>query len=223
MNPGLRGSAAHVVVDDLAAPLLDAADRHHLRSVLRLRPGEAVTATDGQGRWVLCRWNGDGALAVDGPVVDEPRRRPVTVACAIPKGERPEWIVEKLTEIGVDRLVWVETQRSVVRWTAERAARNRQRLAKVARAAAMQSRRTTLLTIDGPMALGDVLASGAVAIADPNGSAWLPADVDTVVIGPEGGFDAAETPPDLPRVALASTILRVETAAFLAGYLLIAR
>jgi len=223
VNPDLRGSAAHVRVDDVTAPLLDPSDRHHLRAVLRLRAGEPVTATDGAGRWVRCRWEGDGVLVPDGPVVEERGgAHEVTVACAIPKGDRPEWIVEKLTEIGVDRIVFVETARSVVRWNAERAEKNRLRLEKVARAAAMQSRRVRLPRIEGPVPLAAVVASGA-AIADPDGEPALPPGCQTLVVGPEGGFDPAELPREVPRVSLAATILRVETAAFLAGYLLIPR
>lgn len=226
MNPDLRGSAAHVLVDDLAAVPIDAADRHHLGSVLRLRGGELVTATDGQGRWRRCRWSADGTLAPDGPIVVDERasgRQPVTVACAIPKGDRPEWIVEKLSEIGVDTVVWLETRRGVVCWTAERASKNRERLAKIARAAAMQSRRTTVMAVEGPASLAAVLVRPGVAIADPDGEQQLPEGARTVVVGPEGGFDPDEVPSGLPRVRLAPTVLRVETAAILAGSLLVAR
>ena len=226
MNPDLRGSAAHVLVDDISAPSLGPNDRHHLGAVLRLRAGELVTATDGLGRWVRCRWAGDGVLQVDGPIVEPAPTvagRPVTVACAIPKGDRPEWIVEKLTEIGVDRIVWVETARGVVRWTGDRAAKNRDRLAKVARSAAMQSRRTSMPSVEGPLPLAALIAEAGTVVADPDGSAMLPEGAHTVVVGPEGGFDPSELPPDVPRVSLGSTVLRVETAAFLAGYLLVSR
>ena len=52
MNPVLRGSAAHVFVDSLAAPQLSDDDDHHLRRVLRVRESEAITVGDGAGGWV---------------------------------------------------------------------------------------------------------------------------------------------------------------------------
>ena len=63
-GPAAAGAKAHVFVVDVGAPELDAGDRHHLERVLRLRPGETVTASDGAGRWVTCRFVGGGELAV---------------------------------------------------------------------------------------------------------------------------------------------------------------
>src|SRR5207248_10476150 len=91
-------AAAHVFVADLDALELDADDAHHLSRSLRLRPGELVTAADGAGRWRRCTWTGAG-LEADGTVAFDQRPAPaLTVAFAIPKGDRPEWIVQKLTE-----------------------------------------------------------------------------------------------------------------------------
>ncbi|HEU4841088.1 MAG TPA: RsmE family RNA methyltransferase, partial [Ilumatobacteraceae bacterium] len=105
MDEVLRRSAAHVLVADVAAPAADDAAAHHLRRVLRLRDGEVVTVTDGAGRWRACRVAGD-TLDVDGAVVEIPApAAPLTLAVAPPKGERLEWLVQKCTEIGVDRIV----------------------------------------------------------------------------------------------------------------------
>ncbi len=74
-----------------------------------------------------------------------PGRKPaVTVAFALVKGERPEWVTQKLTELGVDTIVPFTAARSVVRWDDRKAAANRDRLERVAREAAMQSRRCWL-------------------------------------------------------------------------------
>ncbi|MFP5377197.1 MAG: RNA methyltransferase PUA domain-containing protein, partial [Acidimicrobiia bacterium] len=89
----LPRAAAHAFVDDVAAPDLDAGDRHHLARVLRLRDGQAVTVADGRGRWRLCAWRGEGRMEPVGEVVEEaPPDPPVTVAFALTKGERPEWV-----------------------------------------------------------------------------------------------------------------------------------
>ena len=134
---------AHAFVAELAAPVLDAGDRHHLERVLRLRPGDCVSVSDGHGGWRLCRFG--PVLEPAGEVARDPGPSPtVTVAFALTKGERPEWAVQKLTEVGVDRIVPMAAARSVVRWGPDRAAANVERLRRVAREAAMQCRRTWL-------------------------------------------------------------------------------
>ncbi len=157
----MAGAVAHVFVPDLAAPELDAGDRHHLERVLRLRAGEVVTASDGAGRWVTCRWVGGAALEIDGEVVVEPEPTPrVTVVFSPVKGERPEWAVQKLTELGVDRIVPLVAARSVVRWAGDRGEAVVARWRRVAREAAMQSRRAWLPTVEGAVSFGDAVGWG---------------------------------------------------------------
>jgi 16S rRNA (uracil1498-N3)-methyltransferase len=219
-------AAAHVFVADLETLQLDEADSHHLARSLRLRPGEAVTASDGAGGWRLCRFAPGPALEPDGPVRHEPRPRPeVTVGFALAKGERPEWATQKLTEVGVDHIVPLLTSRSVVRWDGERAARNHARLIRVAREAAMQSRRTWLPQVGVPVtfaqAAEDVGRRSPVALAHPGGR---PPSLDrpALLVGPEGGWGAEELASGLPTVGLGQGVLRVETAAVAAGVLLCA-
>ena len=237
MNPALRNSAAHVFVEDLSAPALADYDEHHLARVLRLRDGERVTASDGAGSWRECEWSG-GNLVPVGEIVSV--ARPVVrlgVAFVPVKGERSEWTVQKLTEIGVDDILIIgATRRSVVRWSNE--AKQVEKLRLVAREAAMQSRRAWLPTVGGPVALHDVLARAGAAVADPDaphvldvaaahssraGDAAVADAVSLVVVGPEGGFDADEISPTTTRVSLGDTILRAETATLVAATLLVAR
>ena len=233
MNPALRETAAHVFVESLDAPELDDDDRHHLVRVLRIRPSDRLSVTDGTARWAVARLV-DGALSlVDGihaegaavPTADSV----LTIGSAIPKGDRPEWIVQKLTELGLDRIVLFEAARSVVRWDERKRALQRGRLRRVAREAAMQCRRLSLPVVD-VVTWGDVLELPDLALAEPGGRAgwWVPSDepskpaVRTVVIGPEGGFSPDELARVPDHVALLPTILRVETAAIAAGALLVA-
>src|SRR5665213_1396503 len=143
--PASVPAAAMVFVEDPALPVLDQADTHHLTAVLRLRDGEIVVAGDGAGRWATCRMRigpSPGAtLERVGPVETTEASAPaVTVAFAPVKGDRPEWVVQKLTELGVDRIVPILTARSVVRWEGERATKAVERLRRVAREGAAQSR-----------------------------------------------------------------------------------
>src|SRR5947208_13465778 len=146
----------HVFVDDLDAPRLDDDDRHHLERVLRVRPGEPITVSDGSGRWRDCRFGLE--LEVDGDVVIEsPPSPPIGVAFALSKAEKPELAVQKLTEAGADTIVLFRAEHSVVRWDTDRAARGRARLQRVAREAAMQCHRSRLPSVERPIPFDQAL------------------------------------------------------------------
>jgi len=211
---------AHAFVDDLDAPELSPEDVHHLERVLRLRVGEELTVSDGCGGWRRCRFG--PALEPIGDVRHDPRQSPlITVAFAVVKGQRPEWAVQKLTEIGVDRIVPLVSNRSVVRWPVGAPCAHVDRLRRVAREASMQSRRTWLPLVGDVATFASMAVEAGVSLAHPDGdppSLLRP----TVLIGPEGGWDAAELGAVLPRVRLGAHVLRTETAALVAGTLLAA-
>lgn len=218
MDEALRRSAAHVLVTDVAAPVLDDAADHHVRRVLRLRVGAVVSVTDGAGSWRTCRLTADG-LEPDGSAGTSAAPREVTVAVAPPKGDRLEWLVQKCTEVGVARIVLLDAERSVVRWDGERTAKQLERLRRIAAEAAMQSRRVWLPELCGPVPAADVLP--AAAIAEPGGRR-IGTDDTCIAIGPEGGWSAAEVDRAADRVTLGPNILRVETAAVVATTLMVA-
>ena len=222
MNEELRRSSAHVFVDDIEAPVLAEADEHHLSRVLRLRDGERVTVSDGSGAWRSCEWRGGGILVV-GDVHHEPApAKALRIALAPVKGDRTEWTVEKLVEIGIDRItVLAPVEHSVVRWDRDKAVANVERLGRIARAAASQSRCVRLPVVDGPVHLDEVLAEVGTVIAEPGGPGFG-TGVTTVVIGPEGGFSAREVSAARGSVGLGGTVLRADTAAVVAATLLVA-
>lgn len=211
----LPRAAAHAFVADVDQPELGSSDRHHLARVLRLTAGQAVTVADGRGRWRPCTWRADGALEPSGDVVAEPEPSPpVTVAFALTKGERPEWVVQKLTEVGVDTILAFRAARSVVRWDEAKAAAAVERWRTVAREAAMQCRRVRLPAVGEVVGFADVVArvGAAGALAAPGGG---PPHLDrpALLVGPEGGWTTEELACDLPAVGLGPTVLRAETAA----------
>ena len=109
----------------------------------------------------MCRYAGTEALDPDTEIDHMPRLAPaLTIGFALPKADRPEWIVQKLTEIGVDSIIVLHAERSIVRWEPDRAARHIAKLAKVAREASMQSRRVWLPTIGGPTQVESMAAPG---------------------------------------------------------------
>jgi 16S rRNA (uracil1498-N3)-methyltransferase len=216
----LRAAAAHAFVTDLESPELSADDRHHLERVLRLRAGEKITVSDGAGRWRLCRYAGD-VEPLGEIVVDERPSPSITVAIALTKGERLDWAVQKLTELGVDLVAPFSAARSVVRWEGDRAEHHVDRLRRIARQAAMQSRRTWLPEVDDLHTFAEIAARPGATLAEPGGD---PPGLErpVVLVGPEGGWAVEEVDAPLPRVALGELVLRSETAAVAAGTLMCA-
>jgi len=224
-----RRPAAHVFVADLSAarPALGDDDVHHLSRVLRLRLGEAVSVSDGQGGVRVCAWAGGPVLEPIAPLVRDPRPTPLlTVAFALTKGDQPEWAVQRLTEAGVDRVMVVISARCVARWPPAKQDRQMDRLREVARQAAMQSRRTWLPEVAGPVPFGDLVTTGpglgaSLALAVPGG-APISLSAPTVLVGPEGGWTDEELAAVPRHVGLGPHVLRAGTAALAAGVLLAA-
>jgi len=202
-------------------------EARHLVRVLRARVGDAVSIFDGSGReWparVAAIGRDEVALEAGAPLPRAPLpARPLTLAVALPKGERQKWMVEKLTELGVARLVPIETARGV----AEATPAAIERLARGVIEACKQCGRTTLMEIAAPRSIPALLAAAEAAeiiVADPGGAPLAvpraggePGGV-LALVGPEGGFTpeeiAAAVGAGAVRVALGPHILRVETAA----------
>jgi 16S rRNA (uracil1498-N3)-methyltransferase len=194
-------------------------DRHHLTRVLRVRPGDEVTASDGRGAWRSCTLGDHDSLVPSGEVVVEPSVPVRTVAVAVLKGDRNELVVQKLTELGIDRIVFFTAARSVTRWDETRAAKQAARFARVAREAAMQCRRVRLAEVVVGASVADVAALGVVGVAEPGG-ARPSLELEALAVGPEGGFEPDELASFSTHVVLGPHILRAETAAIAAGTLL---
>jgi len=225
-GPAALRAAAQVFVDDLDVLALAPDDARHLARVLRLRAGEPVVAADGAGAWRPATFAAEDApLGAAGPVRVQARPDPPVVVGFVPvKGERPEWVVQKLTELGVDHIVVLRSARSVVRWEGDRARSALRRLRRVAREAAAQSRRAWLPRLDGVLDLAGMaalLAPVPLALAEPGAEPPGPATT-AVAVGPEGGWDPGELGTASGQVGLGGAILRAETAALGAGMLLCA-
>ena len=219
-TPDGRGGP-HVFVADPSAPVLADDDRHHLALVLRLRDGDPITIGDGAGRWSPAVFRSGAEPEPTADVVEVPEAgSPVAVGFALIKGGRPELVVQKLTELGVDRILPLTAERSVVRWDAAKAGAQVERFRRVAREAAMQSRRVWLPEIEEVSAARHLAASDGLAVAEPGGDP-LDGSIRTLLVGPEGGWTADELVGHR-TVGLGRTVLRAETAAIAAGALLTA-
>jgi 16S rRNA (uracil1498-N3)-methyltransferase len=209
----------HVFVDDLEHLVLSEPDRHHL-SVLRVRVGDPLTVSDGAGRWRAARFA--DPLEPEGDISFVARSEPaITVVFAPVKGDRPEWVVQKLTEVGTNKIVPLVAERSVVVWPAARVGHQLDRLRRISREAAMQSRQCYLPEVAPPVDFAEAALLTGVCLAHRGGDAPSLAR-PTVLVGPEGGWSDLELDSGLPRVGLGPSVLRAETAAVAAGVLLAA-
>ncbi len=193
--------------------------RRHLEKVLRSEGPLRVTYTDGSG--LSGKGVYDDGWVLRGKERTEPPPPPVTIAVASPKNRnRARFIVEKLVELGVGRLLWLETERSEGRTP------RIEKASAWAQAALEQCRGSWMLEVVGPVAVGEVADFGTVIVADKDGVAVADldlADESVLCVGPEGGFTFDELPTGATRVKLGQNVLRVETAAIVGAALLIGK
>jgi 16S rRNA (uracil1498-N3)-methyltransferase len=211
--------------------LLAGDEAHHLLHVMRAKLAQEVTAFDGSGAEFAARVERLGRSEVELAIgdrieVDREATLKLTLAVALPKGDRQRWLVEKAVELGVARLVPLETSRGVAQPVEKALGRLRRTVIE----ASKQCGRNRLMEIGEPQTWPAFSAAAAPAgclrvLADPAGEAKLsdvlcnrlePGGVQAA-IGPEGGWTEAEL--GLARdhgwqiVGLGPRILRVETAA----------
>lgn len=209
---------------------LEGDEARHLARVLRAKPGDEVTVFDGAGHaWrarVAAVARDTVGLEIVAALPAAPAARvSLSIAVALPKGDRQKWLAEKLSELGVERLLPLVTERGV----AEATDAARARLERAVIEACKQCGRNTLMDISAPATLGQLAARHPTSlrlIAHPGGMplcdqpiASLGHEMQEIVaaVGPEGGF----TPEELALaaaagfrpVSLGSHILRIETAA----------
>lgn len=208
---------------------LESDDAHHAAHVLRLGPGDQVVVTDAAQSWdaeiIAVEKNG-----VRARVLREATERgaelpiAITVLQALTKGAKFDDVVEKCVELGATRIIPVRCARSYADATSTR----RDRWRRIARAAAMQSRRRIITGVDEPTAWGDAIASLGVPLLvawehAPAGSLattlseLASTNALAIAVGPEGSFTDDEIRMARERgaslVSLGPTILRTETAA----------
>lgn len=212
---------------------LDPPQAHHLRDVLRLGPGDAVEAFDDAGRVAPATIETCDATRVIlqvGRVTVSGHSCAIVVASAVPKGERADWMIEKLSELGVSRYVPLKTARSVVHPSG---AGKLDRWRRIATESARQSRRAGVMQIDELTALEEALQqlhNGLLLSTEPGAMSILDASRQaldrtaagvSLFIGPEGGWTSDELArcrsAGLTGVRLTETILRIETAAVAAA------
>jgi 16S rRNA (uracil1498-N3)-methyltransferase len=211
---------------------LTASEAHHLAAVRRFAAGDVVILFNGDGHEYPARVVGLAKKQVTLQVVgvESPDRElgfPLHIAAALPKGDRGDFLIEKLTELGVTDFTPLITERGVVKATDAKADKLRRAVIE----ASKQCGRNILMRVHAP-ADWDAWCraqSGARFIAHPGGVSAIGgakslAGSALIAIGPEGGFTDAEVKAGLAAgwelLSLGPRILRVETAAVAAAVLL---
>jgi 16S rRNA (uracil1498-N3)-methyltransferase len=213
---------------------LEGAELHHLSRVMRAARGEQVVLFDGNGTVaeaeIIDLSKSRASLRILNRTSEPQEGRVVALATAVPKADRFRWLVEKATELGVSRLIPLQTARSVTEPRSTKLDKMRTTVIE----ACKQSGRNRLMAID-PLTdwqsfLSDAPLTGRLIVADPSGAPG-PARRETrqgcemsqgqrpivLVVGPEGGFTDAEVTQAREAggccVSLGPRILRTETAA----------
>ena len=202
---------------------IDGPEAHHLGTVRRIRAGESV-----------CLFNGDGH-EYPGTIVEVTRRDVVVelterrspirenrfalhIATALPKGDRAQFLVEKLTELGVASLTPLVTERTIVQPREGKM----DKLERYVIEASKQCGRNVLMRIDPPRKWADLICDTSLPIlrfvAHPESESSQDTEEGEriVAIGPEGGLTDAEVAQAIEagwrRLSLGPRILRIETA-----------
>jgi 16S rRNA (uracil1498-N3)-methyltransferase len=203
-------------------------EAHHLSNVYRMKTGDKVELFDGLGTLATAsiekvRSKSVLLKIIDLEKIEKPDRPEVIIAVSLPKGERFDWLLEKCTELGVDRIIPVIFERTIKQPKNPKAV---QRWRNIAISAAKQCRRIFLPQIDVPATLDKVLskynmAEILVGSLEPKSPALIAQRLSTkdviAFIGPEGGITEDEKALldscGAKSVHLTNTVLRIETAA----------
>ncbi len=217
---------------------LDGPEGRHAATVRRVRPGERVDLTDGEGTLAECVVAEAGRDRLELDVLGrsytaEPKPR-ITVVQALVKGDRSELAVDLLTEVGVDEIVPWAAQRCVMRWVPEKSPRRWRHAADEASKQARRVRWPVIADLATTPQVAQRLAGARAFVLHEAGTAALarvagdvPAGADIVVIvGPEGGLSDVELDAFADAgariVRLGPSVLRASAAGCAAAAVLLA-
>ena len=209
---------------------LEKNNEHHLLKVLRFPVGNTITLFNGDGFdyqaivistkktyivEVLSQQKNESESSLD-----------LTLAQGIAKGEKMDFLIQKAVELGVSRIIPMQTEHCVVRLKAEKVAKRINHWQKIANHACGQSGRSVIVDISLPQTLTELLNkpnhNGFVLYhrATDNLQTMEKPSKATILIGPEGGLSDAEikqaTNAGFQPLLLGKRILRTETASLVA-------
>ena len=232
-----RSFCPHKDLEQDIIPITDRKEIHHLQTVLRLNPREQIRLFNGQDKEIvgtIVTMNANKVKVRRDYVLPKAHERGIEVvlACAIPKRAKFEFIIEKCTELGVDEIIPLKTERTEMTLNTERLEKKLDRYRTVAINAAKQSGR-----IDVPKILPIAATPEIFRHAEPQSLRFIASlsrerqnlfetfqkknlkNFKKIIffIGPEGDFTSGEIALALESgcipVSLGSNVLKVDTAA----------
>ena len=232
---------------------VDEEEAAHLQQALRVRPGDAVIAIDGKGSeipgQVFIRekklWIETQETKATRQIAPSIETTPLILEMAIIKGDAMSWVIEKAVELGVQKIIPIECDHGVVEVSKKGAEHFVERWQRIADQSLKQCERLNRLTIESPRSFGEALrltgSTRLIAVEpslelrnkDSKPPQTLPHALGALapssapihlMIGPEGGFSAAEADAMRAEIAMGKAIpvslgplvLRAETAAIFA-------
>lgn len=224
--PGSNITKNKIIIDDKE-------ELHHIKDVLRLKEEDKISIFDGRGNEYIGPIQELSNKAIVVRVKEKLSSKDtginITVACAIPKGRKMDDIVDKLTQLGVYRIIPLKTQRMIIDLDEKKEQSRHRRWEKIVISAAKQSKRKTLSVIDSIQDIRNILSNASnfdlKIIPTLSGKTRPLKDIlrqnrykdILIIIGPEGDFTPGEV--NLAKragcipVSLGKLVLRVDTAA----------
>jgi 16S rRNA (uracil1498-N3)-methyltransferase len=207
---------------------------HHLKNVLRFKTGDKAVVFDDRGNEYSVRLNNlsekEAEFGIDGKRSQDSDlgKVRITIACAIPKKSKIDDIIDRLTQLGVDRIIPVLTERVIVKMDKEKEIQRKKRWEKIALSASKQSQRNTIAVVDQVTDFAELISLSEEfdlkLIPNLNGTrktlksvlSGVKAQNVLVLIGPEGDFTPQEialaTKSGFVPVTFGDLVFRVETA-----------
>jgi 16S rRNA (uracil1498-N3)-methyltransferase len=217
--------------------VLDPTEARHLTGALRRRPGDEIVLADGSGAVAEAKLVAIEKGRVEAEILSvrnepEPKSEGVTLALAMIDNRAMDWAVQKAVEVGIGRFVPIETERAQVR--GRDLGGRVEHWRRIAMQALKQCRRPWAMVVTEVVPLATLVDGGSEqaggVVADSEGSSLgeLPKTAENLlVVGPEGGFTAAEKQlfdrRGWPRLRLGPHILRSETAAVVGAAMMVGR
>jgi len=214
--------------------ITDKKEIHHILDVLRLKKGDRISIFD--GKKIECKAilkdisSGKLILKIEEKNIKSPQEElEITIGCAIPKRKRFDIIVEKLTELGVKRIIPLETARSIIKLNKDKERTHQEHWQRIALNSSKQSGRIDIPQIDSQTKFREILSLKReydlclVCTISP-GIKRIREVLEEkkpkrvfILIGPEGDFTSEEIEDALKEgfipVSLGDLVLRTETAA----------
>lgn len=215
---------------------IDGSDVNHIKNVLRMKQGEELLISDGNGRDYVCQiegYNGTdevvaGILETTFGGTELPSE--IYLFQGLPKSDKMELIIQKAVELGVHEIIPVATKRAVVKLDKKKEESKLKRWNEISKSAAKQSRRSIIPSVHSVMSFKEAinyaktLDINLIPYENYKDMSETKHVIDKIkrgmsigiFIGPEGGFDEEEVSlameNNLERISLGRRILRTETA-----------